>query len=68
MTWKMDTMFAQEPVAMVGHLVVNVGWVFYGMRSGAMLNTLLQNLCTHLGLDGRVVELRWLGEESEQLR
>ena len=64
MTWKMDTMFAQEPVAMV----VNVGWVFYGMRSGAMLNTLLQNLCTHLGLDGRVVELRWLGEESEQLR
>ena len=58
--WERRRMFASEPLIKITSVLVNCGWLLYGMRDDARLFVLMNHLLAHLGLDRQKVEERWL--------
>ena len=58
-SWDMECMFRASHAA-VATILVECGWLLHKMRADKTLFTLLDRLCTHLGLDKSTVDPRWV--------
>ena len=58
-SWDMECMFRTNR-ATVATILVECGWLLHEMRADETLFTLLDRLCTHLGLDKSTVDPRWV--------
>ena len=53
-------MFASKSPIKIAYILINCGWLLYGIRDNFRLSVLMHDLLTHLGLDRQDLDHRWL--------